>query len=106
VEQSQQLTRAQAIVIEELLVEPPTGHQIPDRVEWAELLALAHLLFDSQMRSETIHVGLTPMQIVITDTYEIEFNKVGGSAKCDLAAFTQAHLEATKIGARLPPQPT
>lgn len=102
VEESQQLTRAQAIVIEELLRQPSTGTRMPDRIEWTELLALAQLLFDSQMRSETIHVGLTPMEIVITDAYEIKFNRTNGHGKCDMAAFDRAYLEATRIGPRLP----
>jgi hypothetical protein len=105
VEESQQLTRAQAIVIEELLVKPPAGSQVPDRIEWAELLALAQLLFDSQMRSETIHVGLTPMEIVITEAYEIEFNRAEGQAKCDMSAFSRAYLKATEIGPRIAPEP-
>jgi hypothetical protein len=102
--ESQRLTRAQAIVVEELLVHPPTGSQLPDRIDWAELLALAQLLLDSQMRSETIHVGLTPMEIVITEAYEIEFHRAEGQAKCDMAAFDRAYLEATQIGPGLPLQ--
>ena len=105
VEESQQLTRSQAIVIEELLRQPSTGTHMPDRIEWTELLALAQLLFDSQMRSETIHVGLTPMEIVITDAYEIEFNRAEGHGKCDMVAFDRAYLEATRIGPRLPLEP-
>jgi hypothetical protein len=102
VEKSQRLTRAQSIIVEELLAQPPGGNELPDRFEWGELMAIAEVLLDSEMRSESIHFGLSPVEIVLTDDYEIEVNEVEGEARFDLAAFTEAFVEFTKIGPKVP----
>lgn len=103
IEDSMRLTRAQAVVIEEALVRRPNGVEIPDRVQWTEILALADILFDAQMHSEAIHVGLTRDEIIVTDSFDVEFRSLG-PGRCDLAAFTAAYVDGTKIGPRLPLQ--
>lgn len=102
VEESQQLVKAQAILIEEMLVHPPAGNLEPDRVEWEELLALAVLLHESGRRSEDVHVGLVRLEIELTDQYEIEMRRLEGAQLIDLDAFSAAYAAATHIGPSLP----
>jgi hypothetical protein len=101
VEESMRLTRAETILIEELLVQEPAGTEVPDRMQWTELLALADILFEAQMRSEAIHFNLSNTELVVTDSYDVQIDSSGGSG-WDVEGFTAAHVDGTKIGPRLP----
>jgi hypothetical protein len=95
-------SRVHALLIEEIVSVSPSGSRKPDRVEWRELLALARLCFESGMRSESIHCGLTPTTITVSDRYEITWRADEATGLTDLSKFEAALLGERPIGRGLP----
>lgn len=63
--------RSLALTVEEVLRSPPTGDHVPRSLDLQKIYAAAYLLFDSGMRSETIHQAVSGTELEITDGFEL-----------------------------------
>ena len=86
------------IVLEEALSQPGNGQSKIDRMQWREVLAIADLMLESALRSEDAHLGLRPVSVQLSDSYEISVGDNGLEPDFDTDAFIQARTEAAAIG--------
>ena len=100
--EAHQRSRTHALLIEEMVSQPPTGDSVPDRIDWTEILALGALSFESGLRSETIHLGLVPSEIVVSDQYEIVVRPTNVQGLTDLRALEDGLLDESHVGPNLP----
>jgi hypothetical protein len=101
-EETSWLTRTCELVLEETLVLAPNGSQYPDRVQWREILALAHLMLQSAFRSEDAHLGLRPVSTEVTESFEIHQLDDGPEPDLDISAINDAVKKEKQIGAFAP----
>jgi hypothetical protein len=91
-QQSHKLTRIVTVVAEESLLGMETGgSESLNRLAWVRLLAVAHLLMDSYLRSESNHYGIVPTITNIDSMYSITQEHTAADASLfDQTAFLEA----------------
>ncbi|MFD0576076.1 hypothetical protein [Dactylosporangium darangshiense] len=86
-------TRALTLAVEEVLRDLPQGADVPRFLDLQRIYGVAYLLFESGMRSETIHQRVSGAELEITDGYEIIVRPA--DLDLDVAAFNRALTAAT-----------
>lgn len=89
------LSRAIALLIEELLRWPNAGEQPVDELAWLDLLSVADLCVESCSRSELLHKELAGHRITISEAYEIQMH-TDVEIRIDLDAYRSALSEETE----------
>ena len=89
------LSRAIALLIEELLRWPTGGEQPVDELAWLDVLSVADLCVESCSRSELLHTELSGHQITISGTYEIQMDS-DVEIRIDLDAYRSALSQETE----------
>jgi hypothetical protein len=89
-------------MVEEVLRAPPEGSRVPRFFDLQRLYAAAYLLFESGMRSETIHQAVSGTELEITEGFELIARST--DIDFDFAAFNRAHAEATLPTRPAPPK--
>ena len=89
------LSRAIALLIEELLRWPTGGDQPVDELAWLDLLSVADLCVESCSRSELLHTELSGHRITISEAYEIQMDS-DAEIRIDLDAYGSALSEETE----------
>jgi hypothetical protein len=75
-------SRSLALAVEEVLRAPSSGDRVPRHLDLQRIYAVAYLLYESGMRSETIHQGVSGTELEITDSFEL----IARSAEVDFDA--------------------
>lgn len=96
-QESHKLTRIVTVVAEESLLGSGTGgSEDLTRLSWTKLLAVAHLLMDSYLRSESNHYGLVPAVTNVDSMHSItQDNTAADASLFDQAAFLEARARFT-----------
>lgn len=97
-----ELSRAQAIVLEETLRSTTSGRPRPDRMDWAQLLATASEYLASATRSEGIHVGVEAVDLELADDFDLRVVDADRPALIDAAAYSAARVRWNPISSRPP----
>jgi hypothetical protein len=91
-------TRVIALLVEEILANPPAGDHIVDALSWRNALAIADLCIESCFRSDSIHHNLTRTSVIVTDFFEVDVTYSDDPTDIDMQAYnarrTQASLPA------------
>lgn len=96
-ESSQELlnqARFIGLIVDEVLVRPPSGNRTLTGYEWQELLSLATLAGESSARSEALHRELATPALVVSDLYQVTVDEDDISASVDLESFSRDHRSA------------
>ncbi len=98
-----QLSKAISVLIEELLVSPPSGAHPVDSMAWTDMLSLSALCVESCLSSEMTHKSLGGHRIEVLESGELVFS-AEASEQVDLASFHTA-LETATMPEAIPLQP-
>jgi hypothetical protein len=95
--------RALALTVEEALRDLPAGDRVPRYLDLQRIYGIAYLLYESGMRSETIHQRVSGAALEITDSYELIARPA--DLDFDAAAFNRAVAAATPPQRLTTPEP-
>ena len=93
--------RSIGLTVEEALRSSPEGNREPRSFDLQRIYAAAYLLFESGMRSETIHQAVSGTELEITEGFELIARST--DIDFDFAAYNRAHAEATLPTRPAPP---
>ena len=100
---SQKLTQVVTLLAEESLATANSGGRDSiTRLEWMRLLAVAELLMESYIRSESNHYGLVSAVTVIDSMFGVEQETVTDSSPFDQRAFAEARARFMIASAATP----
>jgi hypothetical protein len=94
------LPRAIEFVIELLLAHPSQGDRQLDRLDWADLVALAERAIEIALQSHGAYVGLHDIEVEVGDDHQVVVHPVG-EGLLDVDRFHRAQL----LEQLRPPQP-
>lgn len=99
-QESHKLTRLVTVIAEEAVVSSQAGgSERVNRLAWIQLLAIAHLLMDSYLRSESNHYGIVPAVTKIDSMYSItQQHPAADASLIDQAAFLEARARFRMAG--------
>ena len=101
--ESQKLTQVVTLLAEESLATANSGSRDSiTRLEWMRLLAVAELLMESYIRSESNHYGLVSAVTVIDSMFGVEQETVTDSRPFDQRAFAEARARFMIASAATP----
>ena len=101
--ESQKLTQVVTLLAEESLATANSGGRDSiTRLEWMRLLAVAELLMESYIRSESNHYGLVSAVTVIDSMFGVEQETVTDSSPFDQRAFAEARARFKIASAATP----
>ena len=101
--ESQKLTQVVTLLAEESLATANSGGRDSiTRLEWMRLLAVAELLMESSIRSESNHYSLVPAVTVIDSMFGVEQETVIDSSPFDQRAFAEARARFKIASAATP----
>ena len=101
--ESERLTRVVTLLVEESLATAASGgRDSVTRLAWMQLLAVAALLLESYIRSESNHYGLIPAITVIDLMFGVRQKAVADATLFDQASFAKARARS-KIDSAVAP---
>ncbi|GGM51663.1 hypothetical protein GCM10007977_061750 [Dactylosporangium sucinum] len=96
-------TRALTLAAEEALRGLPQGADVPRHLDLQQIYGIAYLLFESGMRSETIHQRVSGAKLEITESYEFVVRPA--DLDFDVDAFNRALTMANPPQRLIAPEP-
>ena len=101
--ESQRLTQVVTLLVEESLATADSdGRDSMNRLAWMRMLAIAELLMESYIRSESNHYGLVPAVTVIDSMFSVKQEIVTDSSPLDRKAFAGARAKFQIFSAATP----
>ena len=89
--------RSISVIVEELVAAPESGGDVSlGKIDWIRILTTAHECFESCTRSDEMHFGLQPMDLEISELYEIRTTSSQEPPIIDAAAYS---MERAKLSA-------
>ena len=89
-------TRYVSLILEQLVASRPSGSEIPNHLEWENLLGIASACIRFGFLSEAIHQGMSNATLRVAGSFAIEFDDGIETAEFDEEAYSRCWTASTR----------